>query len=114
MEEEPLTVEVPAVALREINELTDSFSGERLIGQGSYATVYRVTLRSGRQAAVKRLEKPSKLASNGVFLRQLSVASKLRHECFVRLLGYTINDDLRVLVYEFATMGTLHDALHGS
>ncbi|CAM0904074.1 unnamed protein product [Alopecurus aequalis] len=111
--EEPLTVEVPAVTLREINEITDSFSAERLIGQGSYAKVYKVTLRSARQAVVKRLEKPSKHASNDVFHRQLSVASKLRHENFVRLLGYTISGDLRVLVHEFATMGTLHDALHG-
>ncbi|KAM0911856.1 hypothetical protein ACQ4PT_013208 [Festuca glaucescens] len=113
VEDEPLTVEVPAVALREINELTDSFAGERLVGEGSYAKVYKVTLRSARLAVVKRLEKPSKHASNDVFLRQLSVASKLRHESFVRLLGYTISGDLRVLVYEFATMGTLHDALHG-
>jgi pto-interacting protein 1 len=114
VEDEPLTVEVPAVPVREINEITDNFAGERLVGQGSYAKVYKVTLQSGRLAVVKRLEKPSKHASNDVFLRQLSVASKLRHDSFVRLLGYTVSGDLRVLVYEFATMGTLHDALHGA
>ncbi|KAE8820304.1 PTI1-like tyrosine-protein kinase 3 [Hordeum vulgare] len=112
-EEEPGAIEVPAVALREVNELTGSFDREKLIGEGSYAKVYKVTLRSARLAVVKKLEKKSKHASNDVFRRQLSVASKLRHENFVRLLGYTISGDLRVLVYEFATMGTLHDALHG-
>ncbi|XP_062183838.1 PTI1-like tyrosine-protein kinase 3 [Phragmites australis] len=111
--EEVVTVEVPEVPLRELNEITGSFSGEKLIGQGSYAKVYRVTLRSGRPAVVKRLEKPSKRATNVVFLKQLSAASRLKHENFVRLLGYTISGDLRVLVYEFATMGTLHDVLHG-
>lgn len=101
------------MALREVNEITGGFDGEKLIGQGSYAKVYKVTLRSARLAVVKKLEKPSKHASNDVFLRQLAVASKLRHEHFVRLLGYTVSGDLRVLVYEFASMGTLHDALHG-
>jgi pto-interacting protein 1 len=107
-----LTVEVPEVPLREVNEITASFSGEKLIGQGSYAKVYR-GLRGGRPVVVKRLEKPSKHASNVVFLRQLSVASRLNHDNFVHLLGYTISNDLRVLVYEYATMGTLHDVLHG-
>ncbi|KAF8715168.1 hypothetical protein HU200_027723 [Digitaria exilis] len=111
--EEVVTVEVPEVQLRELNEITASFSGERLIGQGSYAKVYKATLRSGRPAVVKRLEKPSRYASNVVFLRQLSVASRLNHDNFVRLLGYTISNDLRVLVYEYATMGTLYDVLHG-
>nr|CAB3487466.1 unnamed protein product [Digitaria exilis] len=112
--EEVVTVEVPEVQLRELNEITASFSGERLIGQGSYAKVYKATLRSGRPAVVKRLEKPSRYASNAVFLRQLSVASRLNHDNFVRLLGYTISNDLRVLVYEYATMGTLYDVLHGT
>ncbi|KAL5214916.1 hypothetical protein ABZP36_004068 [Zizania latifolia] len=111
--EEVITVEVPEVPLRELNEITNFFSNERLIGQGSYAKVYRVLMHDARPAVVKKLEKPSKYASNVVFLKQLGVASRLKHENFVRLLGYTISRDLRVLVYEYATMGTLHDVLHG-
>jgi len=99
-----VTVEVPEVPLRELNEITASFSDERLIGQGSYAKVYRAMLRGGHPVVVKRLEKPSKHASNVVFLKQLSVASRLRHGNFVRLLGYTISNDLRVLVYESKRM----------
>ncbi|XP_015692102.1 PTI1-like tyrosine-protein kinase 3 [Oryza brachyantha] len=111
--EEVVTVEVPEVPVRELNEITSFFSSENLIGQGSYAKVYRVLMRGARPAVVKKLEKPSKHASNIVFLKQLSVASRLKHENFVRLLGYTISGDLRVLVYEYASMGTLHDVLHG-
>uniref|UniRef100_A0A0D9W6J6 Protein kinase domain-containing protein n=2 Tax=Leersia perrieri TaxID=77586 RepID=A0A0D9W6J6_9ORYZ len=111
--EEVVTVEVPEVSVKELNEITNFFSNENLIGQGSYAKVYRVLMRGARPAVVKRLEKPSKHASNDVFLKQLSVASRLKHDNFVRLLGYTISNDLRVLVYEYAAMGTLHDVLHG-
>ncbi|ONM16418.1 putative protein kinase [Zea mays] len=39
--EEVITVEVPEVPLRELNGITASFSGEKLIGQGSYAKVYQ-------------------------------------------------------------------------
>ncbi|GJN20746.1 hypothetical protein PR202_gb08163 [Eleusine coracana subsp. coracana] len=45
-------------------------------------------------------------------MRQVSVASRLRHHNLVRLLGYNITTDLCVLLYQFAPMGTLHDTLH--
>lgn len=44
---------------------------------------------------------------------QVSRVSKLRHENFVELLGYCKEGNLRILAYEFATMGSLHDVLHG-
>lgn len=39
--------------------------------------------------------------------------SNLKHENFVELLGYCAEGDYRLLAYEFATMGSLHDILHG-
>lgn len=42
------------------------------------------------------------------------MVSKLKHENFVELLGYCVDGNLRVLAYEFATMGSLHDILHGT
>lgn len=41
------------------------------------------------------------------------MVSRLRHENFVEMLGYCVEGDLRLLAYEFATMGSLHDVLHG-
>lgn len=41
------------------------------------------------------------------------MVSRLKHENFVELLGYCIEGNQRVLAYEFATMGSLHDVLHG-
>jgi hypothetical protein len=41
------------------------------------------------------------------------MVSRLKHENFVELLGYCVEGNLRVLAYEFATMGSLHDILHG-
>jgi len=44
---------------------------------------------------------------------QVSMVSRLKHDNFVQLLGYCIDGNSRVLAYEFASNGSLHDILHG-
>lgn len=44
---------------------------------------------------------------------QLSTVSRLKHEHFVELMGYCLDANNRILIYEFAAMGSLHDILHG-
>jgi pto-interacting protein 1 len=39
--------------------------------------------------------------------------SRLKHENFVEMLGYCVEGNQRLVAYEFATMGSLHDILHG-
>lgn len=41
------------------------------------------------------------------------MVSRLKHENFVQLLGYCVDGNSRVLAYEFASNGSLHDILHG-
>lgn len=41
------------------------------------------------------------------------MVSRLKHENFVELLGYCVDGSSRVLAYEFASNGSLHDILHG-
>lgn len=41
------------------------------------------------------------------------MVSRLKHPNVVELLGYHVDGNLRILAYEFATMGSLHDILHG-
>ena len=42
------------------------------------------------------------------------MVSRLKHENFVELLGYCIEGSVRLLAYEYATLGSLHDVLHGN
>lgn len=44
---------------------------------------------------------------------QLSVVSRLKNEHFVELIGYCLEADNWILVYQYATKGSLHDILHG-
>lgn len=41
------------------------------------------------------------------------MVSRLKHDNFVQLLGYCVDGNSRVLAYEFASNGSLHDILHG-
>ncbi|RAL44674.1 unnamed protein product [Cuscuta campestris] len=106
-------IEVPKLSLDELKEQTENFGSKALIGEGSYGRVYFANLNNGQAVAVKKLDVSSEPDSNTEFLTQVSMVSKLKHENLVELLGYFVEGNLRVLAYEFATMGSLHDILHG-
>lgn len=108
----PLTIDVPELSLEDLKQKTDNFGSNALIGEGSYGRVYHATLDDGRQAAVKKLD-ASENEPNDEFLKQVSQASRLKHENLVEMLGYCVEGNYRILAYEFATMGSLHDVLHG-
>ncbi|KAL0724660.1 hypothetical protein Bca4012_039259 [Brassica carinata] len=109
----PPAIDVPALLLDELKEKTDNFGSKSLIGEGSYGRAYYATLNDGRAVAVKKLDNSDEPESNFEFLTQVSRVSKLEHENFVQLFGYCVEGNLRILAYEFATMGSLHDILHG-
>ncbi|KAF7837141.1 PTI1-like tyrosine-protein kinase 3 [Senna tora] len=100
-------IEVPPLSLDELKEKTDNFGSKALIGEGSYGRVYYATLNSGQAVAVKKLDVSSEPETN------VSIVSRMKHDNFVELHGYCVEGNLRVLAYEFATMGSLHDILHG-
>ncbi|KVI08284.1 Protein kinase, ATP binding site-containing protein [Cynara cardunculus var. scolymus] len=106
-------MEVPALSLEELKEKTDDFGSKALIGEGSYGRVYFATLNNGKNVAVKKLDVSTEAESNNEFLTQVSMFSTLKHENLIELLGYCVEGNVRVLAYEFATMGSLHDILHG-
>lgn len=47
------------------------------------------------------------------FPLQVSAVSRLKHENVVQLVGYCAEGSARILAYEYATRGSLHDILHG-
>ncbi|KAJ0093740.1 hypothetical protein Patl1_24749 [Pistacia atlantica] len=104
-------IAVPAISIDELKEKTDNFSADSLIGEGSYGRVYFGVLRSGQSAAIKKLD--SSKQPDVEFLAQVSMVSRLKQENVVELVGYCTDGPLRVLVYEHASKGSLHDILHG-
>ncbi|KAK8672026.1 hypothetical protein V6N13_110403 [Hibiscus sabdariffa] len=107
-----LPIDIPSVPLAELNKMTDNFSKTALIGEGSYGRVFYGTF-NGQPAAIKKLDTAPLPQPDPEFGAQLSVVSRLKHENFVELLAYCLEENNKILIYEHATMGSLHDVLHG-
>ncbi|KAG5555394.1 hypothetical protein RHGRI_012812 [Rhododendron griersonianum] len=105
-----LPIAVPTIPVDELKEITENFGTKALIGEGSYGRVYYGLLNSGQAAAIKKLDASKQ--PDQEFLAQVSMVSRLKNENVVELLGYCLDGGLRVLAYEFASNGSLHDILH--
>ncbi|KAM0978160.1 hypothetical protein ACFX2I_014085 [Malus domestica] len=108
-----LPIEIPSMSLDELNRLTGNFGPKALIGEGSYGRVFHAKLSNGKAAAIKKMDTGTSQEPDSDFSVQLSTVSRLKHEHFVELMGYCLEANNRILIYEFATMGSLHDILHG-
>ncbi|AEC10797.1 Protein kinase superfamily protein [Arabidopsis thaliana] len=104
-------IEVPIIPFSELKEATDDFGSNSLIGEGSYGRVYYGVLNNDLPSAIKKLD--SNKQPDNEFLAQVSMVSRLKHDNFVQLLGYCVDGNSRILSYEFANNGSLHDILHG-
>uniref|UniRef100_M4F2C4 Uncharacterized protein n=1 Tax=Brassica campestris TaxID=3711 RepID=M4F2C4_BRACM len=83
-----------------IKAATDKFSDSNMIGQGGFGEVYRGKLSSGTEVAVKRLSKTSRQGGNE-FKNETVLCTKLQHRNLVRLLGFCVEREEKILVYEF-------------
>lgn len=89
-----------------IRSSTNNFSDASKLGQGGFGAVYKGTLPSGQEIAVKRLFKNSEQGERE-FKNEVSLMAKLQHRNLVRLLGYCIHRQERLLVLEFLQKGSL-------
>ncbi|KAM3288819.1 putative protein kinase [Capsicum chacoense] len=108
-----LPIEAPVFTLDELNRMTGNFGQKALVGEGSYGRVFCAKLSNGQQVAIKKLDTSSSPEPDSDFAAQLSTVSRLKNEHFMNLMGYCLEGNNRILVYEFATKGSLHDVLHG-
>ncbi|XP_051128897.1 protein STRUBBELIG-RECEPTOR FAMILY 3-like [Andrographis paniculata] len=96
-----------------LQQYTDSFSQENLIGKGTLGAVYSARLPDGKVLAVKKLDNAaSGHLSDSEFLELVSRISRFKHENILELVGYCLEHRQRLLVYNFCRNGTLDDALN--
>ncbi|XP_028781773.1 probable L-type lectin-domain containing receptor kinase S.7 [Neltuma alba] len=96
---------------KELKVATKGFHSSRIIGQGSFGTVYKALfLPSGAIAAVKR----SRQSHDGKteFLAELSIIAGLRHKNLVQLQGWCVDKGELLLVYDFMPNGSLDKMLY--
>ncbi|WZY84971.1 hypothetical protein YC2023_031355 [Brassica napus] len=94
-----------------IEVATNNFSERNKIGRGGFGDVFKGTLMpGGREVAVKRLSRTSEQGEKE-FKNEVIVIAKLQHGNLVRLLGYSVKGEERVLVYEFVPNKSLDSFL---
>uniref|UniRef100_A0A5B7B6U6 Protein kinase domain-containing protein n=2 Tax=Davidia involucrata TaxID=16924 RepID=A0A5B7B6U6_DAVIN len=90
-----------------IVDATDNFSPDNKLGQGGFGPVYKGQLSNGQEIAVKRLTKNS---GQGIteFKNEVFLIARLQHRNLVRLLGCCIENEEKILVYEYMPNKSLH------
>ncbi|KAF3957666.1 hypothetical protein CMV_017347 [Castanea mollissima] len=73
---------------------------QELGGEGGFGPVYKGKLADGREIAIKRLSKSS---GQGLleFKNEVILIAKLQHTNLVRLLGFCIQEEENMLIYEY-------------
>ncbi|XP_039166684.1 cysteine-rich receptor-like protein kinase 25 [Eucalyptus grandis] len=95
-----------------IEAATDYFSNGNKLGEGGFGPVYRGTLPCGRRIAAKRLSQNSKQGMQE-FKNEVELVAKLQHKNLVRLLGFSMEREETILVYEYVPNGSLDRLLFG-
>ncbi|XP_020185450.1 receptor-like serine/threonine-protein kinase SD1-8 [Aegilops tauschii subsp. strangulata] len=93
-------IELPLVSFKDIVAATNDFSNENMLGQGGFGKVYKGILEDDKEVAIKRLSKSSGQGAEE-FRNEVVLIAKLQHRNLVRLLGYCIHEDERLLIYEY-------------
>ncbi|XP_023635612.1 proline-rich receptor-like protein kinase PERK14 [Capsella rubella] len=97
----------------ELSEATDGFSEANLLGEGGFGYVHKGMLKNGVEVAVKQL-KIGIFQGEREFQAEVDTISRVHHKHLVSLVGYCVNGDKRLLVYEFVPKDTLEFHLHGN
>ncbi|CAN4104585.1 unnamed protein product [Withania somnifera] len=100
------------ISIQVLRQVTNNFNEENILGKGGFGVVYRGELHDGTKIAVKRMESGA-MGTKGMneFQAEIAVLTKVRHRHLVALLGYCLNSNERLLVYEYMPQGTLSQHL---
>ncbi|GMY36988.1 cysteine-rich receptor-like protein kinase 10 isoform X1 [Fagus crenata] len=103
---DPRDQEFPYFDFAFISAATDNFSDSNKLGEGGFGTVYKGILSDGKQVAVKRLSGCSEQGSSE-FTTEVLLIMKVQHKNLVRLLGFCIDREEKLLIYEYMPNSSL-------
>nr|GMD08428.1 G-type lectin S-receptor-like serine/threonine-protein kinase At4g27290 [Ipomoea batatas] len=106
-------IELLQLSLRRIIDATNNFGEANKLGEGGFGPVYKGFLLEFGMVAIKRLSKESSQGLNE-FINELKLIAKLQHTNLVRLMGYCIEDEEKILIYEYLPKRSLDKFLFGT
>ncbi|KAK3404101.1 hypothetical protein EUGRSUZ_K00445 [Eucalyptus grandis] len=86
-----------------IKKITGNFKDK--LGEGGYGSVYKGTLRSGNEVAIKILKQFK--AHGQDFINEMATIGRIHHVNVVQLIGFCFEGSKQALVYDFMSNGSL-------
>lgn len=96
------------ISVQVLRTATKNFAEKNILGRGGFGTVYKGELHDGTMIAVKRME-ASVVTNKAIdeFQAEIAMLTKVRHRNLVSILGFSMEGQERLLVYEFMPQGAL-------
>ncbi|RZC86573.1 hypothetical protein C5167_029921 [Papaver somniferum] len=108
--DEVLTTESLQFNFGTVSTATDNFSEDNKLGEGGFGSVYKGTLPDSQEIAVKRLSKNSGQGEQE-FKNEVTLVAKLQHRNLVKLVGFSLSGEEKLLIYEYMPNGSLDQIL---
>ncbi|KAL4576438.1 hypothetical protein LXL04_012531 [Taraxacum kok-saghyz] len=93
-------LELNFFSLSIIAKATNNFSIDNKLGEGGFGPVYKGVLETGQEIAVKQLSRTSEQGYDE-FYNEVVCIARLQHRNLVKILGYCMDGDERILIYEY-------------
>lgn len=89
---------------------TNNFGEDNVIGLGKLATLYKAAIGNGNFLTVKRFRDFHHIEQK--FICEIMTFGRIRHRNLVSLLGFCMENEEKLLVYNYMQNGSLYDWLH--
>ncbi|MCO5568109.1 hypothetical protein L7F22_021805 [Adiantum nelumboides] len=99
--------------LKELQDATNNFNSDNMVGRGGCSQVYRGVISEDHTVAVKCMN-ASGVDSEDDLATEVEIMCSLDHIRIVQLIGYCLDNQRQMLVYNFAPQGNLEQTLHGA
>ncbi|XP_074572579.1 putative LRR receptor-like serine/threonine-protein kinase At1g56140 [Curcuma longa] len=96
----------------ELRAATEDFNPANILGEGGFGPVFKGTLSNGRKVAVKKLSTTSNQGKDQ-FLTEIATISAVQHRNLVKLHGCCVDEENRILVYEYLENCSLDQIIFG-
>ncbi|XVF49311.1 hypothetical protein PTKIN_Ptkin04bG0001200 [Pterospermum kingtungense] len=91
----------------ELNQATNGFSNENLLGSGGFGRVFKATLPNNTEVAVKCVNHDSKQGLKE-FMAEIESMGRLQHKNLVQMRGWCRKRNELMLVYDYMPNGSLN------